>query len=160
MVINTEYQKARYWQHSEKFTGLNGTWLGYVNELIKEIKYQLESTRENTMVYKVRERAMKLLQLTYNLRINDVEAFTKNPVLAKYLEVIKRKPLTKANPQDPDFAEESSDIENDKNAGEHWIQEKPFRHVAEYLQNMIEASVSGPANDVLQNLGYDRDRNG
>merc|ERR1711946_43206 len=75
MVVNTDFQKARYWQHAEKFTGLNGTWLGYVNELIKEIKYQLESTRENTIIYKVRERAMKLLQLTYNLRASDVNQF-------------------------------------------------------------------------------------
>ena len=84
MVVSTQFQKARYWQHAETFTGLNGTWLGYVNELIKEIKYQLESTKENTMIYKVRERAMKLLQLVYNLRINDGSTFTTHERLCKY----------------------------------------------------------------------------
>ena len=161
MVVNTDFQKARYWQHAEKFTGLNGTWLGYVNELIKEIKYQLESTRENTVIYKVRERAMKLLQLIYNLWVNDVNKFYENEKILRYLDVIKTKPLTRVNPLDADMSDYlDSDIEADQNAGQHWIAEKPFRPVAEYLQNMIESSVSGPASDVLQNLGFDRDRNG
>ena len=43
MAPNTPFQKSRYWQHDERFNGLNGTWLGYVNELIKEIKFQIEN---------------------------------------------------------------------------------------------------------------------
>ena len=98
MPPNTPFQMARYWQHSEKFTGLNGTWLGYVNELIKEIKYQLENTKEGTMIYKVRERAMKLLQLIYNLRIQDREQFANNRRLEQYVDTLKRKPLIKKRP--------------------------------------------------------------
>ena len=75
MSVNTPFQQQRYWQHEEKFTGLNGTWLGYVNELIKETKYQLEHTKENTALHKVRERAMKLLQLIYNLRLQQKADF-------------------------------------------------------------------------------------
>ena len=78
MPPNTPFQMARYWPRSEEFTGLNGTWLGYDNELIKEIKYQLENTREGTMIYKVRERAMIMLQLVYNMRIQDRGTFAKN----------------------------------------------------------------------------------
>ena len=73
MGVNTPFQQARYWQHEEKFTGMNGTWLGYVNELIKEVKYQIDQTKEGTRLYKVKERAMKLLQLIYNLRIQTRE---------------------------------------------------------------------------------------
>ena len=88
MPPNTPFHfPARYWQHSEKFTGLNGTWLGYVNESIKEIKYQLENTKEGTMIYKVRERAMKLLQLIYNLRIQDRDTFAKSTRLLEYVEI-------------------------------------------------------------------------
>ena len=47
--------------------------------------------------------------------------------------ILLKKPLTRANPQDPDFDELNSDTETDQNAGQHWIMEKPFRPVAEYL---------------------------
>ena len=157
MPPNTPFQMARYWQHSEKFTGLNGTWLGYVNELIKEIKFQLENTKEGTMIYKVRERAMKLLQLIYNLRIQDRDQFAKNKRLEQYVEILKRKPLIKKRPNIPSRDSVSSnelntdiEAEKDDEPGEHWIHEKPFRMVAEYLQNIIESSTEGPAQDVTK----------
>ena len=167
MRPSTPLQQARYWQRPEKFTGLNGTWLGYVNELIKETKYQLENTKEQTMVYKVRERAMKFLQLIYNLRIQDRYDFANNERLLDYVKIISAKPLMKKrarNPQDPNASttEVDTDIEvhDEDEPGDHWIRDKPFRLVAEYLQNIVESSTDGPAHDVLQNLGFDRDRNG
>ena len=95
MGVNTPFQQARYWPHEEKFTGLNGTWLGYINELIKEIGFQMDQVKEGTTLHKVRERAMKLLQLIYNLRIQTREGF-ENAILQTYIEKIKQKPLTKA----------------------------------------------------------------
>ena len=46
MGVNTPFQQARYWQHEEKFTGVNGSWLGYSNELFKETKYQMDQAKE------------------------------------------------------------------------------------------------------------------
>ena len=161
MGVNTPFQQARYWQHEEKFTGMNGTWLGYINELIKEVKYQMDQTKEGTMLYKVRERACKLLQLIYNHRIQTREGF-EHPQMTRYISNIKKKALIAVKRDSLDsFDDIDTDIEGEYvDPGEHWIPEKPFRIVAEYLLNIIESSIAGPAHDVIQNLGFDRDRNG
>ena len=162
MGVNTPFHQARYWQHEEKFTGMNGTWLGYVNELIKEVKYQMDQTKEGTRLHKVKERAMKLLQLIYNLRIQTREDF-ENKKMKEYVSNIKKKELLNAKrAQSFDSYEDiDTDIEGKfEDPGEHWIPEKPFRAVAEYLLNIIESSISGMAHDVIQNLGFERDRNG
>ena len=44
-------QASRYWSLGEKYTGHNGHFLTYLNELIKEAEYQMDNkkkTRERT----------------------------------------------------------------------------------------------------------------
>ena len=70
---------------------MHGTWLGHVSELIKELKYQLGNTLELTVIYKIRTRAMTLLQLIHNSRIQDRDTFTSNECLLAYVEITKKK---------------------------------------------------------------------
>ena len=86
------------------------------------------------MIYKVKGRAMDLLQLICNRTINDPVTCTTNMRSIKYIEVIIEKPLVKINRQGPDIDDgANADVEaqEGEDPGENWMRQKPSLMAAE-----------------------------
>ena len=86
------------------------------------------------MIYKVRGRAMDLLQLICNRTINDPVTCTTNMRSIKDIEVIIEKPLVKINRQGPDIddgAHTGVEAQEGEDPGENWARQKPSLMAAE-----------------------------
>ena len=63
-VLHTnEEQGVRYWPYHEKFDGLNGNFMAFIYEVIKQISYTKELAKEGSRNHKIQERAIKYLQI-------------------------------------------------------------------------------------------------
>ena len=56
-------QANRYWSLGEKYTGHNGSFLTYLNELIKEVEFQMNAKKEGSRSYEIRKRTFTYLSL-------------------------------------------------------------------------------------------------
>ena len=62
-------QGQRYWPHMEKFNGFNGNFLAFIYELIKQIGWTKENSKEGTRTWEIQERAIKYLALLYGYNL-------------------------------------------------------------------------------------------
>ena len=181
-----EAQGQRYWPHMEKFTGTNGNFLAFIYELIKQIGWTKENSREGTRIWKIQERTIKYLTLIYNYNLASKKEIQESERVTRFREAIREIPLPSHNSSSKktvkrkvkrmnENGEEveteitvdvTSDIEEPEEkekpgswpAG--WIENKDEREVGAYLLKIVEASIDGTALEVVVAMGNPKDRNG
>ena len=163
-------QEQRWWTQAGKFSGLNGTFTGFITELRKEIEYNLGKKKENTRAWVVINRALKYVIIINNWMLSSKTQLDNNVQLQKMRKAIEHCPLPAAAPSATVFIdgeEISSDVELSPSPDERptgfpkgWLPTPQGREVSNYLKNIIESSVTGPALDTIKHMGMSRDRNG
>ena len=86
-------QANRYWSLGEKYTGLNGSFITYLNELVKEVEFQLGQKKENTRAFEIRHRALAYLSLIQRLKLASGEAIRKHDEMIVIRYMIRHHPL-------------------------------------------------------------------
>ena len=167
-------QEQRWWSQTSKFSGLNGTFLGFINELKKELEHNLRKQKEKTRNWVICSRALKYVTIIHNFSLSTKKDLDENPNLKKMRQCIDHVPLPKVAasqsvvvPIDGIDVEISSDVELEPPAGttaigfpKGWLKTESAREVSTYLKNVIESAVTGPALDTIKHMGMARDRNG
>ena len=179
-------QEQRYWVHTEKFNGYNGNFLSFINELAKEIAFQMLSCKEGSRIWKVMERSTKYLQLLYNLQLATEDEINRNEQVRDLLTafeifqlpdpVDKNRDKTKRqarrnrynaarNVEELIEVEVNSDIEEPHPAvRQHWpagwLQNINLREVGDFLMKIVDSAIVGAAKEVVIGMGNPRDRNG
>ena len=86
-------QANRYWSLGEKYTGLNGSFITYLNELIKEVEFQLWQKKEHTRAIEIRHRALAYLLLIQRLKLASGEAIRTHDEMIVVRYMIQNNPL-------------------------------------------------------------------
>ena len=86
-------QGQRYWPHMEKFNGFNGNFLAFIYELIKQIGWTKENSKEGTRTWKIQERAIKYLTLLYNYNLASKKEILESEHVQRYRHAIRTIPL-------------------------------------------------------------------
>ena len=174
-------QEKRFWAHEEKYNGLNGNFLAFLHEISKEMTNQMNSKNEKSRMYKVIERAGKYIETIYNNNLSSKQQIQNNDLVKQIREIIKHVPLparvkeaepkrkaivTRRNSAGIDESYEiTSDFECEKPAEatawpRGWCDTPQEREVSNYIKNVIDAAIIGPAKEVVMNMGMSRDRTG
>ena len=172
-------QEKRFWAHEERYNGLNGNFLGFLCEVSKEMTNQMNNKKDNSRMYKVIERANKYIYTIYNNNLSSKTDIQNNADIKKLREIIKHVPLPakedtkkrvarikKKNEMGQEIEIEiNSDFECEKPSGAHgwpkgWCDSTQEREVSNYIKNVIDAAIFGPAMEVVMNMGMSRDRTG
>ena len=173
--------EQRYWNGTQ-FSGLNGNYLYFVGELVKEMEVQKKKLRENTRGAKIVERAGKYLEIIYNLSLSSAEEIQNCRQIREYREIIRRIPLptkngfekerkpkiqvTRVNSQGQEYQVDiDSDYETElpmdhPGFPKGWFVSEGEREVSAYMKLVIDSAVCGPAKEVITTMGSHRDRNG
>ena len=187
-VLHTnEEQNVRYWPHHEKFDGLNGNFMAFIYEVIKQISYTKEMAKEGSRNHKIQERAMKYLQIIYNWNLASLSELQNDPRILKYRQAIREIPLPNPRraPGSKKIVEQRQVLQEDGSMNvvnveveltsdieepieeckpgswpKGWLPNKDEREVAMYLLKVLEGAITGPALEVIVSMGNPKDRNG
>ena len=167
-------QEQRWWSQSSKFSGLNGTFLGFITELKKELEHNCRKQKDKTRNWVICNRALRYVTIIHNFSLSTKKDLEEHPNLMKMRRVIDHIPLPsvlRSNPVtvqiDGHDVEINSDVELEPAEGQNsigfpkgWLKTESAREVSTYLKNIIESAVTGPALDTIKHMGMSRDRNG
>ena len=171
-------QEQRFWIFQDRFNGHNGNYLSFLSEVIKEMKNNQFKYKEPSRYYKIIDRTIKYLTVIYNLNLSSKKAIQENDQIKKIREIIKLVPLpntckvklsTKVKRKDAEGNDYDVDLDSDfeiekpkdaLNWPKGWLESVGEREVSNYIKNMVDAAVNGPALDVICNMGMARDRTG
>ena len=163
-------QEQRWWSQTGKFSGLNGTFTGFITELRKEIEFNLGKKKENTRGWVVINRALKYVTIISHWTLSSKQQLDSCVPLQKMRKAIEHCPLPAAAPsvvvqvngEDISSDVELNPTEQERPAGfpKGWLPTQQGREVSNYLKNIIESSVTGPALETIKHMGMSRDRNG
>ena len=167
-------QEQRWWSQTSKFSGLNGTFLGFITELKKELEHNLRKQKEKSRNWVICNRALKYITIIHNFSLSTKKDLDTNKNLINMRRVIDHLPLPRVAPSesvtvniDGEDVEINSDVELEPAEGENaigfpkgWLKTESAREVSTYLKNVIESAVTGPALDTIKHMGMSRDRNG
>jgi hypothetical protein len=170
-------QEQRFWPHNEKYTGLNGNFLAFMGEIRKEMIWQQMKVGDKTRHYKVVGRAIKFVEIICNYKPQASEDMKKNKTLQFLRGVIRDRPLPKRNNNDIediaitieiDGVEYTENCDSDIETAPRdtvgfprgWCNNRDERDVSEYIKNVIDSAVDGPAKEVITSMGMPRDRTG
>ena len=151
-----------------------------MNEVKKEMLHHQSKLSDKSRQYKVIERAVKYIVTIYNHNVGSKEEMERCNALRTIRDVIKLVPLpererardrvgyvTRTDPATgAEYqAEISSDIELDPpedQAGwpRAWCDTRQEREVSDFIKNIIDSSITGPALEVVVSMGMPRDRTG
>ena len=176
----SEIQEQRFWSQPLKFNGLNGNFTAFMGELRKELNYQVTKTKEGSRQNAIIDRCARFITVICNHKLTSSEAIEECKAAKQQRLIIKHCPLP-AKRQRPVNkiklpikndegviveVEIWSDMEleptADRGSGfpQGWLDSDAEREVSEYLKNIIESSLYGPALTVVTAMGLPRDRTG
>lgn len=176
----SEIQEQRFWSQPLKFNGLNGNFIAFMGELRKELNYQATKQKEGSRQNAIIERCARYITVICNHKLASSEEIEKNKAVQQQRLIIKHcplpakrnKPINKIKvPVKNDNGiivevEIWSDMElepaSERGSGfpQGWLDTDSEREVSEYLKNIIESSLYGPALTVVTSMGLPRDRTG
>ena len=161
-------QANRYWSLGEKYTGHNGHFLTYLNELIKEVEFQMNNKKENSRSYEIRKRTFTYLSLIQKNKLSSAAKIRDNEEMKLVRAQIKQIPLpgntgeqTTINVLEGEqlvprqvipFNFQTNFSQGLENTHEH--------EVSHYLKLVIDAGCAGQAAEVIQSMGTYNDRTG
>ena len=95
LAHSSNAQASRYWSLGEKYTGHNGHFLTYLNELIKEVEYQMNNKKEHSRAHEIRRRTYTYLCLIQKNKLSAGDKIRDNHDMCVVRTMIKDIPLMK-----------------------------------------------------------------
>ena len=176
----TRAQEQQFWSQPEKYNGLNGNFLAFLCEVLKEFERQMGRLNEKSRMFKIIERAQKYIQTIYIHNLSSAEEIRNNKDIQGLRTIIKYVPLpiredknkrsvtmTRINPETG--AQETYELDSDYECGltpdvtgwpKGWCDTVQERFVSNYIKNVFDAAITGAAMEVVSNMGMSRDRTG
>ena len=175
-------QEQRWWSQQAKFTGMNGNFVAFLGEILKEMDAQKRKLRETSRAYKVIERSFRYIELIYNRSLSTAKDIQGCIKVQEYREIIRKIPLpakpgfekskkpkikvTRINDEGKEYEVDiDSDLEDEiptdvPGFPKGWFVSEGEREVSQYIKNVLESAVCGAALEVILMQGLSRDRNG
>ena len=179
----SDVQKARFWSHSDKFTGYNVNWIEYIRNLEQEAINSMNMLKEGTSPWKTLQRTAKYFGIIYTMNLNSAKDIDSCVQMTKFLEGVQHNPLPsqklsgttkikkkkKINVIDANGTNIEQEVETDVEVtsdvddietGQNWISNHSLRELANQIEAVLESSTSSSAYQTILEIGHPRDRNG
>ena len=158
-------QSSRYWSLGEKYTGHNGHFLTYLNELIKEVEYQMNNKKEYSRAHEIRKRAYTYLCLIQKNKLSAGEAIRDNHDMCVVRTMIKDIPLMKDDSENYTITVNGEQlvVSSSFNFGTNLagdLTTECENEVSHYLKLVIDAGCADQAAEVIQSMGPYNNRTG
>ena len=165
LAHSSNAQASRYWSLGEKYTGHNGHFLTYLNELIKEVEYQMNNKKEHSRAYEIRKRTLTYLSLIQMNKLSPGAKIRDNSDMMLVRAMIKQIPLSKetGKPYTVHVNNQKHEVTsapefNTNYAGN--LDSEPEHEVSHYLKLVIGAGCAHQAAEVIQSMGPYNGRTG
>ena len=89
----SDVQKARFWCHSDKFTGYNVSWIEYIRNLEQEAINSMNALKEGTSPWKTMQRTAKYFGIIYTMNLNSNKEIEECKQMINILEGVEHNPL-------------------------------------------------------------------
>ena len=89
----SDVQKARFWSHTDKFTGYNVSWIEYIRNLEQEAINSMNMVKEGTSPWKTMQRTAKYFGIIYTMNLNSAKEIDACVQMTNFLEGVQHNPL-------------------------------------------------------------------